>query len=62
MNLHEKWIGCSVIVTPNEHDEFKEFIGTCIGIRNGHLQVNDQDDDTWEVDESQVTFSDTDDV
>lgn len=60
--LHTKYVGMSVNVIPSEHDEFHEFQGTCIGIRNGNLQVADQDDDTWEVNPSQVTFANADEV
>lgn len=61
-SLLTRYVGTSVTVVPSEHDEFHEFTGTCIGVRNNLLQVADQDDDVWEVEENQVTFADSDDV
>ncbi len=45
-----------VRVEPHTDDEFlHEFIGIVVGVRNGFLQVRDQDGDVWEVEVSQVS-------
>lgn len=50
------YVGERVIVTPNDCDAFlNEFEGIVIGVRNGFLQVRDQDDDVFEVEISQVS-------
>ncbi|MFA7219061.1 MAG: hypothetical protein WC119_00855 [Synergistaceae bacterium] len=53
MKLND-YIGKEVDVWAKEGDDFNDFGGTAIGIRNGHLQVRDQEDDVFEVDEDQV--------
>jgi hypothetical protein len=55
----EYYVGLEVLVEPLPDDQFLcEFEGLVIGIRNGLLQVKDQADDVWEVEESQVTVLD----
>jgi len=44
-----------VVVKPNEQDFFHSFVGVVVGFRNGLIQIRDQDDDVWEVDESQLS-------
>ena len=49
-------IGFSGNVTPLEDDPFsEEFYGFCIGVRNGFLQVQDQEEDVFEIEVSQFT-------
>jgi len=51
-------IGLTVDVIPNKDDSFHEFQGTIIGIKNQYwFQVRDQDDDVYDVFESQLTFN-----
>jgi hypothetical protein len=53
----ENYVGENVLVYPNESDDFyNEFEGNVIGVRNGFLQVKDQDDDVFEVEVSQVSI------
>ena len=53
----EIFVGEKIHVTANEDDDFHDFVGTCIGVRNGFLQVKDQDDDVYEVEVSQISIS-----
>jgi hypothetical protein len=47
-------VGMIVDVISRNGDEFHDFIGTVKGVRNGLLQVIDQDDNGYEVEPSQV--------
>lgn len=52
----EQFIGMSGTVVPLEEDGFShEFEGRCIGVRQGFLQMCDQDDDVYEVEVRQFT-------
>lgn len=52
----DKIMGKTVTVTPNTNDIFThEFVGTVIGLRNGAVQVRDQDDEVFEVEFSQIS-------
>lgn len=52
----EDYVGEFVEVEARPDDEFlNDFQGTVIGVRNGFLQVVDQDDDVWEVEVGQVS-------
>lgn len=52
MSLFEK--GDGVYVTSNKDDNFNDFFGTVIGYKSaGIVQVRDQDDDVFDVDENQ---------
>lgn len=52
----ESFVGMSGEVTPRADDDFShEFSGECIGVRNGFLQVRDQDDDVFEVEMGQFS-------
>lgn len=54
----EDYVGEEVDVEPFSDDAFAhEFRGTVIGIRNGCLQVRDQDENVWEVLQRQVTLA-----
>lgn len=50
----EDYIDETVDVDAKYEDDFSDFRGTVIGVRNGHLQVRDAEDDVFEVDEDQV--------
>lgn len=50
----ETLVGYFGTVIPRTDDPFvNEFVGKCVGIRNGFLQVKDQDDDIYEIEMSQ---------
>ena len=52
----EHFVGESGKVVPNDDDPFlHEFVGMCIGVRNGFLQIRDSDDDVYEIEVSQFT-------
>ena len=52
----EEYVGETVLVTARPEDDFlNDFSGEVIGVRNGFLQVRDQDSDVWEVEVSQVS-------
>ena len=54
----EEFVGQDLNVTARADDDFlNDFTGHCIGVRNGFLQVRDQDDDVWEVEVSQVSVA-----
>lgn len=55
----EQYVGLSGLVTPTDEAEFQhEFKGHCIGVRNGFLQIEDQDGDVFDVDVSQFSPED----
>ena len=51
----EMLVGMRGVVTPGSDDQFHEFEGVCIGVRNGFLRVRDADDDVYEVEVSQFS-------
>jgi len=48
------YVGMTVDVISRKGDDFNDFIGTVKRVRNGLLQVIDQDDNAYEVEPSQV--------
>jgi len=47
-------VGMCVIVTPQPNDEFFQFGGTIVSFRGKWISVVDQDDNVWDVYESQL--------
>ena len=47
------FIGLIGDATPLANDDFTEFNGTCIGVRNGNLQIRDSEDNVYEINPSQ---------
>lgn len=45
----ELYTGLEGTAVPEEDDDFQEFWGHCVGIRNGLLQMRDQEDNVFEV-------------
>jgi hypothetical protein len=51
-----QYVGVRGNVTPQDDDPFtQEFSGLCTGVRNGFLQVRDNDDDVYEIEITQFT-------
>ena len=54
----EFFVGRQVVVIPKGGDAFShEFSGQAIGVRNGNVEVRDQDDNVWEVDVDQLSLN-----
>ena len=54
----DQFIDMEVEVERKPDDLFNfDFTGTCIGVREGLLQVRDQEDNVWEVDADQVALA-----
>lgn len=52
----ENFVGLGGTVTPCDDDVFShEFEGWCIGVRNGFLQMRDQDGEVYDVEVRQFT-------
>jgi hypothetical protein len=51
----ETFVGEHVNVKAHSNDDFYDFSGKVIGVRNGFLQVRDSDEDVFEVEVSQVS-------
>lgn len=54
----EVYVGLDGTVVPEQDDDFSQFWGHCVGIRNGLLQMRDQEDNVFEVHAWQVRFGD----
>ena len=53
----DQFIDMEVEVQRKPDDLFNhDFVGVCIGMRHGLLQVRDADDDVWEVEPDQVSL------